>query len=87
MAIVNKELISKMRPSDIKHYYRQDGHFFDRGTMKFFGDKMGNFGAYTDDNGDRILYRKKAVKNGLIGNGWRVVALNKSEIDLESIRD
>lgn len=50
---------------------------------------MANFGAYTNDNGERILYRKKAVKHGLIGNGWKVVPNmeSKYEIDLESIRD
>lgn len=83
MAIVTKDLIKKMTPSDIKYYYREDGHFFDRQTMKFFGDTMSNFGAYTDDKGERILYRKKAVKHGLIGNGWKVVKNNDSSIDLE----
>lgn len=42
-------------------------HFFDRDTMRFFGDTMRNFGAFTDERGRVILYRKKWVKHGLDG--------------------
>lgn len=51
--------------SDVKRYYKMynpDGHFFDRETMRFFGDTMKNFGFYEEDN-YIVLYRKKKVKN------------------------
>ena len=41
-----------------------ESHFFDRETMRFWGDTMANFGCR--DAGDAWeLYRKKPVKNGL----------------------
>ena len=46
-----------------------DGHFFDRSSMRFFGDSMGNYGVknYGMLNGHDVweLYRKRAVKHGL----------------------
>ena len=63
-------------------YQKQDpqGHFFDRDTLRYFGDTMRNFGVVDGGtikaliNG-RIeevavwkLYRKKPVKNGLYGH-------------------
>jgi predicted transcriptional regulator len=48
--------------SDVKAYHEElaapNAHFFDRKTMKFHGDKMKDFGIYTDDEGYRCIYRK-----------------------------
>lgn len=53
--------------SDLKYHYQDknpDGHFFDRKTMKFFGDTMANYGVR--NHGTYFeLYRKKPVKHGL----------------------
>lgn len=60
--------------SDIKYFYETrnpEGHFFDRETMRFFEDTMSNFGVAWDNEGYRILTRKKPVKHGLQG-AWRV---------------
>lgn len=50
-----------MTPSQLKAAYQQahpDGHFFDRKTMKFFGDTMKNFGC--EDAGTHwYLWRKR----------------------------
>jgi len=41
-----------------------NSHFFDRKTMRFFGDTMRNYGVRSaEDNWE--LYRKHAVKHGL----------------------
>lgn len=43
-------------------------YFFDRATMKFFGDTMANYGTYGTTIGGRAviaLYRKRPVKYGL----------------------
>jgi hypothetical protein len=41
------EVIDKMRhivtPADVKNFTLQDSNYFDRKTMSFFGDTMGNF--------------------------------------------
>lgn len=65
-----------MTPSQLKSAVqetRTDSHFFDRDSMKFFGDRMGNYGVRSAIikvyNGQMVdcweLYRKKPVKNGL----------------------
>jgi len=71
-----------MTSSDLKAlYYRStpDGHFFDRATMRFFGDTMKNYGvrrvtvrrkypAEGEPNepfGAWELYRRRPVKHGL----------------------
>lgn len=65
-----------MTPSQLKARYQQadpDGHYFDRETMRFFGDRMSNYGVraatVTDYTGQTRevweLYRKHAVKHGL----------------------
>lgn len=54
-----------MTPSELKYHYQENnpaGHFFDRETMRFFGDKMANFGCR--DGGEFwVLYRKKPQKH------------------------
>lgn len=56
-----------MTPSDLKYHHLRlnpDSHFFDRGTMRFFGDTMANYGV--KDLGDCYeLRRKRPVKHGL----------------------
>lgn len=59
-----------MTASEVKRKYEQndpDGHFFDRSTMRFFGDTMSNFGCY-DGGHSWVIYRKKPVQFGLMGN-------------------
>jgi hypothetical protein len=67
-----------MTPSELKSKVEEAGHepyFFDRKTMRFFGDTMRNYGvrcvtigasAQTGDSGRLAweLYRKRAVKHG-----------------------
>ena len=61
-----------MTPSELKANYLEhnpDGHFFDRSTMKFFGDTMKNYGVRKiESNGVQYweLYRKRPVKHGVI---------------------
>jgi hypothetical protein len=67
-----------MTPSDLKYTilgHHPESFFFDRKTMKFFGDTMANYGVrakpVTVANSRGIehtcweLYRKRAVKHGL----------------------
>lgn len=62
----------RMTPADIKYWLSQrdpKSHFFDRSTMKFFGDTMANYGVrskpvvitnYLDEEHTCwVLYRKK----------------------------
>lgn len=64
-----------MTPSELKYYVEQAGHapyFFTPKTMRFFGDRMSNYGVkegivdtYTESNIPVWeLYRKKPVRNG-----------------------
>jgi hypothetical protein len=71
-----------MTASGLKYLYERnnpEGHFFDRATMRFFGDTMRNFGVL---DGGRVktvtengieeaevweLYRKRPVQGGLHG--------------------
>lgn len=60
--------------ADIRAYHEEmvpDSHFFDRDTLKFFGDTMSNFGVFTNNDGLRCIYRKHPVKHGLTGS-WRL---------------
>jgi len=56
-----------MTPAELKQRYQAanpEGHFFDRKTMAFFGDKMANYGVR--DAGDCWeLVRIRPVKDGL----------------------
>lgn len=63
-----------MNASDLKYHVEQTGsNFFDRKTMKFFGDTMANYGvrSATIETYDSPavdvweLYRRRAVKHGL----------------------
>lgn len=60
---------------EIKAQYEQkkgnDGHFFDRKTMRFFGDTMKNLGTYTDkETGTIYVYRKRAMKPHMPLTHW-----------------
>lgn len=51
--------------SDLRGFVDATGsHFFDRSSMKFFGDTMRNYGV-RDAGYAWELYRRKAVKHGL----------------------
>ena len=60
-----------MTPSELKTSilaHDPDSHFFDRKTMKFFGDTMRNYGVRkTEIDGVAVweLYRKRPVRRGL----------------------
>ena len=47
-----------------------DSHFFTRGTMKFFGDTMRNYGVRHLTNGVIELYRKRPVKHDVDGSAY-----------------
>ena len=56
-----------MTPFDLKYHHERlnpDSHFFDRDTMRFFGDTMGNYGVITHEDCYE-LRRKRPVKHGL----------------------
>jgi hypothetical protein len=68
-----------MTPSELKYQVEQTGsHFFDRNSLKFFGDSMSNYGCRqtivkTNDGEDvpvYELYRKHPVKMGLKGSAY-----------------
>jgi len=59
--------------SDVK-YALKDSHFFDRKTMKFFGDKMTSFGIKTI-NGKRYMYRKPSAKVNVFGT-WKTAGFD-----------
>lgn len=55
-----------MTPSDLKYNVetKTDSCFFDRSSMKFFGDTMANYGC-RDAGGCWELWRKRSVRHGL----------------------
>jgi hypothetical protein len=63
-----------MTPSELKYQTRETSpYFFTSKTMKFFGDRMSNYGCRSavvdtyDEQSVQVweLYRKRAVKHGL----------------------
>ena len=65
-----KMLINQIKtPSDLKRFLDEMGKpFFNRETMRFFGDTMANFGLRKFEHEGRQLlelYRKKPVNHGL----------------------
>lgn len=56
--------------SDVKYALNEDSHFFDRKTMKFFGDSMTSFGVRTV-NGKRYIYRKPTARVNVFGT-WKM---------------
>ena len=69
-----------MDASELKKKYKKynpGGHFFDRDTMRFFGDTMANFGCrkavINTREGIKTVYelwRKKPVKHGLKSSAY-----------------
>lgn len=69
-----------MTPSELKYHVEQTGsHFFDRSSMKFFGDTMANYGvrskpveieAYSGKYTCWELYRKRPVKHNRIESAY-----------------
>ena len=68
-----------MTPSELKANVEDTGNcFFSRDSMRFFGDKMANYGvcsAVVDTWTDKAvkvweLYRKRAVKGGLTSSAY-----------------
>lgn len=68
--------------SDLKFHVERGGqepYFFNRGTMKFFGDRMKNYGVRQPKvveiiGGERVLayelFRRQTVKHGLKSSAW-----------------
>jgi hypothetical protein len=59
-----------MTPSNLKYNYetKVGGHFFERSSMKFFGDTMSNYGCCSSTyEGQQVweLHRKRPVKFNL----------------------
>lgn len=83
-----------MRPSDIKARCDNE-HFFSRGTMRFFGDRMSSYGVRTVD-GQRYMYRKPSAMVNVFGkwkrvgrdffNAWRVTDNGDGTVSLNSAR-
>lgn len=65
---VTEQTVLKMTVSQIKSH--NEGYFFSRNTMKFFGDKMTSFGVKTFE-GKRVLYRKPSAMVNTPFSGWR----------------
>ena len=66
---MNSELYTLDRiktASDVKHYLSEESHFFDRGTMRFFGDTMASFAVRRID-GRVIMYRKPSARVNVFG--------------------
>lgn len=70
-----------MNASELKYQVEQtngETHFFDFKTMRFFGDRMSNYGVraviidtYTEKGVECWeLYRKRAVKHGLKSSAY-----------------
>ena len=67
-------------PSQLKAMYYDvspDGHYFDRETMRFFGDTMANYGTRyvkVEQHGQLRtvieLYRKRPVAHGIQASGF-----------------
>ena len=81
--IYTSETINQIKSaSDVKYALRDDNHFFDRSTMRFFGDKVTSFGVRTV-NGKRYMYRKPSAQVNVFGkwktagreffNAWEIV--------------
>ena len=73
---------NKMTASELKYRVETAGHeshFFTRATMRFFGDRMANYGVrdageVKTNSGDTVpaweLYRRRAVKHGLQASAY-----------------
>jgi len=65
-----------MTPSELKYNLEAadpDSHFFNRKTMRFFGDTMSNYGCRStiiDGKPAYEIYRKRAVKQGLRSSAY-----------------
>jgi hypothetical protein len=59
-----------MTPSELKQLTSEtEPHFFTHTTMKFFGDKMKNYGVRSSGE-NWELYRKHPVKHGLFSSAF-----------------
>ena len=63
-------------PAAIRQAYQRcadSGHFFDRATMRWFGDTMRSFGTTTID-GAVFLYRKRNASVNVFGE-WKTAGI------------
>lgn len=88
-----QEITAKWYPAAVKQYYNANpnaGHFFDRDTMRFFGDTMRSFGC-TEIDGQPYMYRKRTATVNVFGryqqagrdffNAWKITE-EKGRVDL-----
>ncbi len=67
-----------MTPSELKYNVEKSGnesHFFNRSTMRFFGDTMNNYGCrkitlFKTNQEVWELWRKRSVKHGLTKSAY-----------------
>ncbi len=84
-----------MNPSELKYNVEQTGsHFFDRDSMKFFGDTMKNYGCCRvvgeTRDGEFLevyqLYRKRPVKHGQTSAAYFEIFTFKERHDIIAVR-
>lgn len=81
-----------MTPSQLKLLYQThnpNGHFFDRKTLKFFGDTMKNYGVCDGPDNTWELYRKRPVKHGVRKSAYfdKVTFKERHDISEETCKD
>lgn len=70
-----EQLLAKPTPTNVRMFYEsrrstnEPRYFFDRDTMRFFGDTMKSFGARRID-GKVYLYRKPSARVNVFGT-WK----------------
>lgn len=79
-----------MNPSELKsRVSEREPYFFDRKTMKFFGDRMSNYGVRKAEitlyTGEKVqvweLYRRRPVKHGLQDSAYFNMVTFKREFN------
>ncbi len=94
--IFTEQTIGQLKTaSDVKYALNDSSYFFERKTMKFFGDKMSSFGVRTL-NGKRYLYRKPSARVNVFGTWktagkmffgcWEIVP-KRDHVDLQPVSD
>lgn len=62
-----------MKASELKYHVSQtDSHFFDRSSMKFFGDTMANYGVRSDVIRTEYDENGNYVKDGVEVEVWEL---------------
>jgi hypothetical protein len=64
---------------ELHEYHNPESFYFDRKTMRFFGDTMKNYGVRRISANTVELYRKKPVKHGLQNSAFFNTVTYKKE--------